>query len=119
MGDLPTDTWAVIGTAAAGLVTGVLWLRTKMSRDSTAIANDRAEVDMISRLQEENKELRSSLAEVSGERNRLYKDVGEMAGSIRALEASQKLMEEHVSQLKEQIASLRDALERSNEQRPN
>lgn len=111
MDDMPTNPWALVGTALTSVVMGVLWLRTKLSRDATEIASDRAEVDMISRLTDENKELRSSLNEVTKERNQLYRDVGEMAGSIRALEASQKLMEEHISQLKSEIVSLRGALE--------
>lgn len=117
MDEMPTDTWGMIGGAITSLVLGGLWLRTKLSRDATAIASDRAEVDMLGRLQEENKELRASLAEVTAERNKLYRDVGEMAGSIRALEASQKLMEEHIAQLKAEITSLHGALERNGYER--
>lgn len=117
MDELPNNPWALIGAGLSSLVMGALWLRTKLSRDATAIASDRAEVDMLGRLQDENKELRASLAEVTAERNKLYRDVGEMAGSIRALEASQKLMEEHIAQLKAEITSLHGALERNGYER--
>lgn len=117
MEELPSNPWALVGTALTSVVMGALWLRTKLSRDATAIASDRAEVDMIGRLQEENKELRASLTEVTAERNKLYRDVGEMAGSIRALEASQKLMEGHIAQLKSEITSLHGALERNGYER--
>lgn len=117
MEGMPDNIWSAVGVAITGLIGGALWLRTKLSRDATAIASDRAEVDMLGRLQEENKELRASLAEVTAERNKLYRDVGEMAGSIRALEASQKLMEEHIAQLKAEISGLHGALERSGYER--
>lgn len=117
MEGMPENFWAAAGMAISGVVGGVLWLRTKLSKDATVIASDRAEVDMLGRLQDENKELRASLAEVTAERNKLYRDVGEMAGSIRALEASQKLMEEHIAQLKSEITSLHGALERNGYER--
>lgn len=117
MDELPNNPWALVGSGISALVMGALWLRTKLSRDATAIASDRAEVDMLGRLQDENKELRASLAEVTAERNKLYRDVGEMAGSIRALEASQKLMEEHIAQLKAEISGLHGALERNGYER--
>lgn len=117
--DLPKDPWVILGTAVSGIMMGIMWLRVRLSKDATTIAGDRAEIDMIKRLGDENRDLRASLTEVSAERNLLYREVGEMAGSIRALEASQKLMELHIMQLKSEITGLHNALERTgNEKHP-
>jgi len=112
--ELPKDP---LGLMAAGIASGVgalIWLRTKLSRDSAAIAGARAEVDMIERLTAECKALREQLEAVSSERNQLYRDLGEMTGAMRALEANQKMMELQVVGLKEEIVSLHQALEESN-----
>ena len=115
----PNSLAGLLGAAAAALISGVLWLRTKLSRDATAIANDRAEVDMITRLQNENKDLRCALVEVTEERNKLVREVGEMAGSIKALEASQQHLKGQVEQLMQQILTMRKALERTGHERRN
>lgn len=119
MDELPKDPFAWISAAVGSAVVGGLWLRTKLSRDATAIAGDRAEVDMIDRLTTENRELRASLNEVTAERNRLYREVGEMVGGIRALEASQKLMEGRIVELTKEVTSLHEALERTGHERRN
>ena len=118
--DAPQDPQGIIGmiaTGLGGLGMGILWLRKKLSGDAAAIANDRAEVDMIERLQSETRELRTALTEVTEERNKLYREVGEMAGSIRALEASQKQLEAQVKLLTGQIGTLRGALEKTGHER--
>lgn len=99
------------------LVTGVMWLRTKLSKDAAEIANSRAEIDMIARLQEENKELRMSLQEVTAERNKLYREVGELVGSVRALESSQEVLREQIQQLRNELSTLRGSLERTGDER--
>lgn len=114
---LPSDPWSAAGAGITGLILGVLWLRTKLSKDNAAIAGDRAEVDMINRLTEENRELRTSLNEVTQERNKLYREVGELVGSVKALEASQKQMETRIQQLTEEVNGLRQALQRAGHER--
>lgn len=117
MDEQPQTLWGMIGAGLTSLVMGGLWLRTKLSKDAAEIANARAEVDMIDRLQEENKELRLSLQEVTAERNKLYREVGELIGSVRALETSQKMLESRIEQMKQEIVTLRGALERSGDER--
>ncbi|MND20842.1 hypothetical protein D3C76_48200 [compost metagenome] len=111
--DEPTNIWGALGAGIAGLVAGGAWLRTKLSKDAAEIANSRAEVDMITRLQDENRDLRLSLKEVTDERNKLYREVGELVGSIRALQSSQELLKTQIEQLKQEVVTLRGSLERS------
>lgn len=117
MVDEPQGLWGMIGAGLTSLVMGGVWLRTKLSRDAAQIAGARAEVDMIDRLQEENKELRMSLNEVTAERNKLYREVGELVGSIRALESSQEMLKTQIEQLKNEVVTLRGTLEISGNDR--
>lgn len=117
MDDQPHNLWGMIGAGLTSLIMGGLWLRTKLSKDAAEIANSRAEVDMITRLQEENRDLRMSLQDVTAERNKLYREVGELVGSVRALESSQKLLETQIEQLTKEVVTLRGALERSGNER--
>lgn len=102
--DLPKDPASLIGAALTGLVMGGMWLRSKISRDNVQRANDQAEINMLDTYRKENGELRASLAEVTQERNKLYRDIGEMAGSIRALELRSKMLEETIAELRQEIA---------------
>lgn len=113
----PSGLLAAIGAGITSLIAGGLWLRSKWSRDSVAIANDRAEKDMLERLQDENKDLRMALGAMTDERNQLVREVGEMTGSIRALEASQKQLLEQVAMLSRQVETLRTALQRAGHER--
>lgn len=111
MEDQPQTLFGMIGAGITALIMGGAWMRTKLSRDAAEIAGARAEVDMIDRLQEENKELRMSLNEVTAERNKLYREVGELVGSIRALESSQEMLKTQIEQLKNEVVTLRGSLE--------
>lgn len=101
--ELPKDPASLFGAALTGLVMGGLWLRSKLSRDSVQIANDQAEIGMLENYRKENGELRASLSEVTQERNKLYREVGEMAGSVRALEQRCKMLEETLAELRNDI----------------
>ena len=107
MDEFPKDLGGAIGTIGTGIVLGALWLRSKLSRDNVQRANDGAEINMLSAYQKENGELRASLAEVTIERNKLYRDIGEMAGSIRALEERHKMLEETIGHLRQEVAMFR------------
>ena len=113
----PSGLLGMLGAGLTSLVMGGLWLRSKLSRDSVTIAADRAEKDMLERLQDENKDLRMALGAMTDERNSLVREVGEMTGSIRALEASQKQLLEQVALLSQQVNTLRTALQRAGHER--
>lgn len=104
--DLPKDPASLIGAALSGLIIGGMWLRSKISRDNVQIANDRAEINMLEDYRKENGELRASLSEVTAERNKLYREIGEMAGSIRALEERSQALEKTIDQLRSEIGRL-------------
>lgn len=103
MDDLGKDAFAAAAAAIGGIVTGAMWLRSKLSRDRVQMANDHAEVNMLDTLQRQNAELRMSLSEVTQERNNLYREVGLMTGSIKALEDRQRTLEETINALRSEI----------------
>lgn len=98
------NAWQVIGASLVSLLgggsIGALWLRRRISSDAAGIANDKAEVDIIKTLQEDNLQLRASLKEVNAERDKLWKELAEMS-------ASMKIMEFQLSSIQQELSALR------------
>lgn len=99
------NSWQAIGGSIGALVVGLLgggmWMRRRISSDAAEIANDKAEVDIIKTLQEDNLQLRASLKEVNAERDKLWKELADMS-------ASMKIMEFQLSSIREELAALRE-----------
>ncbi|NTE96671.1 hypothetical protein [Agrobacterium tumefaciens] len=93
---------AAIGSLATGATLGSLWLRRKLSTDATAIAGDRAEVDIIKTLQDDNTSLRASLREVNAERDKLWKEMAEMSATLKIMEFKLTAITEELSALRAQ-----------------
>ncbi len=91
---------AAVGSLATGATLGSLWLRRKLSTDATAIAGDRAEIDIIKTLQDDNVTLRASLREVNAERDKLWKEMAEMSATL-------KIMEFQMTAIKDELTALR------------
>ena len=106
----PTGFWAGIGAAIASLVGGAVYMRTKLSRDSAEIAGNRAEVDMLDRLQAENRALRDDLTAVYEERNKLIVTLAELSGRMTAMTEKVSHLEQTASALREEVARLSKAL---------
>lgn len=97
-----TGIWAAIGSAIAMVVTGVLYVRQRLSKDGTQIASDKAERGMLeffsrelekfAALVEKERNARIQAEEradkFAKERNELTKAVGELNGKVIALEAT-------------------------------
>lgn len=109
--EAPDTIWGVLGTGLAGLIGGLFYGRKKISGDNADIANNRAEIDMIARLQEENRELRTALSTVSDDRNRLYREVGEMVGTMKVMANKQETMEDTILKLTQEVERLRKAVD--------
>lgn len=91
-----------------GIVLLIMWLRKKWTGDNADIAGNRAEVDIIAVLQEENKTLRDSLKEANAERVEQWRQIAEMSAQLQ-------IMQDKVSTLTEEVTRLRAALEKSND----
>lgn len=102
-----------------GLAWGLTWLRKFFSSTNAAVANDRAEKDMLERLTEENKTLRTDLETVTKERNEMYRTVGELTGTMKAMKSQLDLQEAQISQLTSEVSQLRQALQRTGYERRN
>lgn len=106
--DLPSlasgNFWSYVGSAFGSLIAGgtigAMWLRRKLSTDATAIAGDRAEIDIIKTLQDDNMSLRASLREVNAERDKLWKEMAEMSATL-------KIMEFQMTAIKDELTALR------------
>ncbi|WP_312800291.1 hypothetical protein [Pseudomonas sp.] len=116
--------WLTAG--GIGLAWGLNWLRKYMSSTGASVANDRAEKDMLDRLMSENKGLLAELKDARGEielvtkdRNDMYRTVGELTGTLKAMKSQLDLQESHISQLTSEVAQLRQALQRSGHERRN
>ncbi|WP_338547250.1 hypothetical protein V6W80_11695 [Pseudomonas benzopyrenica] len=102
-----------------GLAWGLTWLRKFFSSTNAAVANDRAEKDMLERLTDENKTLRTDLETVTKERNEMYRTVGELTGTMKAMKSQLDLQEAQISQLTSEVSQLRQALQRTGYERRN
>jgi septal ring factor EnvC (AmiA/AmiB activator) len=96
--------WSYIGAAIGSLITGgvlgSLALRKRLSADATTIAGDRAEIDIIKTLQDDNNSLRASLKEVNAERDKLWREMAEMTATL-------KIMEFKMTAIQEELVALR------------
>ncbi|MBF8642278.1 MULTISPECIES: hypothetical protein [Pseudomonas] len=109
--------WLTAG--GIGLAWGLNWLRKYMSSTGASVANDRAEKDMLERTLAQNEKLNSQLEAVTKERNDMYRTVGELTGTLKAMKSQLDLQESHISQLTSEVAQLRQALQRSGHERRN
>ncbi|TWI45043.1 hypothetical protein IQ22_04682 [Pseudomonas duriflava] len=107
--------WLTAG--GLGLAWGLNWLRKYMSSTGASVANDRAEKDMLERALAENEKLSERLEVVTKERNEMYKTVGELTGTMKAMKSQLDLQESHITQLTSEVAQLRQALQRSGHER--
>ncbi|MDQ7987056.1 hypothetical protein QYS36_19120 [Pseudomonas sp. G34] len=109
----PTDGnpfgWFAAG--GLGLAWAVAWLRKTFSSSGASIANDRAEKDMLERVIAENDKLRLAYEVVSKERNDMYRQVGELTGAMKAMNAQLEHQDKQIVRLTEEVARLRSALE--------
>ncbi|WP_287030037.1 MULTISPECIES: hypothetical protein [Pseudomonas] len=102
-----------------GLAWAMTWLRKLVSGTNASVANDRAEKDMLDRLTGENDKLRGLLETVTRERNDMYKTIGELTGTMRAMKSQLDLQEGHITELTKEVAQLRQAMQRSGNERRN
>lgn len=102
----PQDLWGMLGAAVVGLVSGGVWMRTKLPRDAADIAASRAEVGMIDRLQQENIDLRDTLGKVYDDRNQLAMQLAEVSGSMRAMTEKTAHLEATVEEMRQEISRL-------------
>lgn len=107
--------WLTAG--GIGLAWGLNWLRKYISSTGASVANDRAEKDMLERTLAENEKLNQRLEAVTKERNEMYKTVGELTGTMKAMKSQLDLQESHITQLTSEVAQLRQALQRSGHER--
>lgn len=116
MADLtPTDgLWGAIGAAGAALVGGVIWLRKTLASTAVDVANDRAEVNIITILQQENENLRQRLADSERERNEQFRQLVELGSQINKLNDRVETLTRTNVQLTEDVQRLRASLEAHN-----
>lgn len=104
-------TLGAIGAAVAAFITGFFWLRKTIASTAADVAGDRAEVDMISVLQQENKELRERLNETEKERNEQWKQIADLSAQLQIIQAKMESLTETNQALTAEVQRLRQALE--------
>ena len=92
-----------IVTAVVGVITAILWLRRKLSRDNTEVAKDAAEAKYVIGLTQELEKARAALVTVYTERNKLSEEVGELRASVKFLKEANQKLEERIAQLEHQV----------------
>ena len=112
MEELPGGgTMGALGAAIAAFIGGFFWLRKTLASTAADVAGDRAEVDMISVLQQENKELRDRLSNTEKERNELWKQIADLSAQLQIIQSKMETLTTTNQQLTDEVHRLRQALE--------
>ena len=104
----------VLGALSAGavaIISGVLWFRKMFASTNADIAGDRAEVNMITVLQEENARLRERLSAVENERNEQFKQIADLSAKLTILNERVETLTQTNQKLTEDVQRLRASLE--------
>ena len=114
----PTTIWGAAGGAVAAAIAGVFWVRKMLASTAADVAGDRAEVNMITVLQQENATLRERLAAVETERNEFFKQIARLQADLKIIQASQDSLTSRITELTEtnqaltqKVSQLSEALE--------
>lgn len=95
----PTTIWGAAGGAIAAAIAGVFWVRKMLASTAAGVAGDRAEVNMIEVLQNENASLRQRLDQVETERNGLYQQLASLQADLKIIQASQDALTQKITDL--------------------
>ena len=101
---------AKTGLAALGSLIAGLWansaFRRRFSRDRAIVATDDAEVDLLTRLQNENKMLRERADQAFKERNDAVAELGGLRREVELLRANVATLEGQVERLQARIEAM-------------
>ena len=95
----PTTIWGAAGGAVSAAIAGVFWVRKMLASTAADVAGDRAEVNMIAVLQQENATLRDRLAAVETERNEFFKQIASLHADLKIIQASQNALTSKIADL--------------------
>ncbi|MCA0214665.1 MAG: hypothetical protein LCH79_15995 [Proteobacteria bacterium] len=101
----------IIGAAASFIAT-LLWLRRKTSRDSTEIAKDRAEENLIGTLRAERDRAMAAAAEAWDRRTKDAEEIAGLSAKNAYLEREVARLSTEMTQLQMRLAQVTDALAR-------
>lgn len=104
-------TLGAIGAAVAAFITGFFWLRKTIASTGADVAGDRAEINMISVLQQENQQLRERLSETEKERNEQWKQIADLSAQIQIIQSRMQALTQTNQELTEEVQRLRKSLE--------
>lgn len=108
----PSGLWAGIGTGIAGIIAGAFWLINKISNSSVDRAGDRAEINIIQVLQEDNAKLRELLAASEAAKLQYFQQSVESASQVTMLQEKVATLTDKIDLLNNEVVRLRDALEK-------
>lgn len=100
-----------LGAGAAAVITGIIWLRKTLASTNVDIAGDRAEVNIIQILQEDNARLREELRASEASRNEQFKLIAELTAQQTILNERVENLTRANTQLTQEVQRLRTSLE--------
>ncbi|QIW86702.1 hol-like chemotaxis [Klebsiella phage LASTA] len=106
-------TLGAIGAAITAFIGGFFWLRKTLASTAADVAGDRAEVNMIQVLQEENARLRERLTAVEQERNEQFKQIADLSAQLQIIQDKVQTLTTTNQKLSEEVQRLRAAVERT------
>lgn len=102
----PTTVWGAVGAALTAGAAGIFWVRKMMASTAAGVAGDRAEVNMIERLQAENGDLRTRLDAAERERNDMFRQVAELTADLKIVKSAQEAQARQMEVQTQRISDL-------------
>ncbi len=109
-----TPPGGALGGLAGGIgaiIAGVFWLRAKLSSSSVDRAGDRAEVNIIEVLQNDNAKLREMLAASENQKLEYFQKSVESAAQVNSLQEKVTMLTEKIEELNNEVQRLRASVE--------
>lgn len=103
---VPGTIWGAAGAALMAVIGGFFWMRKALASTATDVAGERAHVDMLQVLLDENKSLRDRLELSEAARNELVTKMADLNAELKIIQKSQESLTNKISELTQTNAIL-------------
>lgn len=107
----PNGIWGAAGAAVIAIIGGIVWVRKLFASTAADVAGNRAEVNMMDVLQQENRDLRDRLTASEKERIEQWQTIADLKGQLVIIQNQVAVLTDNNQRLMGEVQQLRSALE--------